>query len=117
MIETELSSVSPMATVAVEDTARTAVARVTHSGRRHAIWPATSDVRRRIPTPQLTMWAQYQGGRTMQMKRPVIYVLGLMLLLLISVAFARAEPPSDTVSQSDQASAALAASDDPTLDN
>jgi len=47
----------------------------------------------------------------MQVKRPVIYVVGLMLLLFISVAFARAGSPSDTVSASDQASASLAASD------
>ena len=53
----------------------------------------------------------------MQVKRPVIYVVGLMLLLFISVAFARAEPPSDTVFESDQASASLAASSDPILDN
>jgi hypothetical protein len=33
------------------------------------------------------------------------------------VAFARAGSPSDTVSESDQASASLAASDDPILDN
>jgi len=40
-----------------------------------------------------------------------------MLLLFISVAFARAGSPSDTVSTSDQASASLAASDAPILDN
>ncbi len=53
----------------------------------------------------------------MQMKRSVIYVVGLLLLLFISVAFARAGPSSDTVAQSDQASASLAASSDPVLDN
>jgi hypothetical protein len=53
----------------------------------------------------------------MQMKRSVIYVVGLLLLLFISVAFARAGLSSDTVAQSDRASAPLAASSDPVLDN
>jgi hypothetical protein len=53
----------------------------------------------------------------MRMNRSFIYVAGLMLLLFISVAFARAEPSSDTVAQSEQASASLAASSDSVLDD
>ncbi len=53
----------------------------------------------------------------MRMKRFVIYVIGLLLLLFISVAFARAGPPSATVAQGDEASAGRTASSDPIVDN
>lgn len=53
----------------------------------------------------------------MRIKRSGIYILGLMLLLFVSVAFARAGSPSDTLIQGDQASAPLPKKDDPILDD
>src|SRR5262245_26422396 len=86
---------SPIATIAVADTARqrSPGLRIQVGAPRDL----AGDLRcSSMDTHTLaTHVAQYQGGSAMQMNRSLIYVVGLMLLLFISVAFARAGPSSD----------------------